>query len=460
MLASSGPPCPDNGLHFAIITSPVRGHFNPLTALGAALCERGCRVTFVHVSDAAQLVGDRAVGFKAIGMRNYPPGSLKTYVELLGRATGLLGTLRMVRATARLCEMLCREAPQAIREIGATAILADVAEPAGALIARHMRLPYISVINGLPLHPDPIVPPPFINWLPDTSRMGRIRIQRAYRVTDLLMRPITDVLKRRARIWSLPGDSRNVLSPLLTVAQCPPGFDFLRQNVSPPIAWCGPFRPEEEENVDLPSDDGRPLIFCSLGTLQGGRHSLFRKIAGACADAGARAVIAHCGLLSEEQVASLPGDPVVRAFWPQRAVLQRVNAALVHGGFNTVLDTLAAGVPMVVVPIAFEQPGTAARLRAAGAAVVVPLRSLTRRRLAKALSAVLNQDSVKAGGIRLAARLEPRQGANHAADRIMDACLPTLRPTPAAASPSLDMSSERHGNWRTARRQKQTVGLQ
>lgn len=410
------------GLHFAVITSPVRGHFNPLLVLAAALQERGCRVTFVHVGDAEALLGNAPVGFRAVGARDYPAGALRDYVERLGTATGLIGTMRMVAATARLSDMLCRAAPDAIRELGADVVIADVAEPAGALIARHLGLPFVSAMIGLPLHADPIVPPPFLRWLPDTSPRGVTRVRRAYQVTAALMTPITRVLRHHSRSWRLPGDPRAVLSPLLTVAQCPPRFDFPRRLPSPPVAWCGPFRNTVMEEVDLPPNDGRPLVFCSLGTLQGGRYRMFRTIAAVCAELGVRAVIAHCGLLSDAQVRSLPGNPLVGAYWPQPAVLGRVQAAIVHGGFNTVLDALSAGVPMVAVPIAFEQPGTSARLQAAGAAIVVPRRRLTRSRLRAALVAVLNDPSYAAAARRFAHQLSGREGAADAASRILDAC--------------------------------------
>lgn len=408
-------------IHFAVITSPVRGHFNPLLALATAIHERGCRVTFVHVEDANALIGNQPVTFRAVGGRQYPLGALASYARLLGKASGLIGTMKMVNATARMCEMLCHEAPQAIKDIGATVILADVAEPAGALIARHLKLPYVSVIVGLPLHPDPIVPPPFLSWQPDTSRAGKGRIRRAYVVTNAMMSPITRVLKRYARAWGLPGDPSDVLSPLLTVAQCPPGFDFPRALKSPAIAWCGPFRDVEAGRLDLPECDGRPLIFCSLGTLQGGRLAMIHAIAGACADLGARAVIAHCGLLTEAQVESLPGDPLVRDFWPQRAILGKVRAAVIHGGFNTVLDGLMAGVPMVVAPIAFEQPGTAARLHATGAAIIIPRRKLTRQSLRTALARILQEDSFRDATKAFAEGDTGRDGASYAADRIFRA---------------------------------------
>jgi UDP:flavonoid glycosyltransferase YjiC (YdhE family) len=417
--ARTGAPRP----HFVVITSPVRGHFNPLLALATAIHERGGRVTFVHVADAGALIRNQPVEFRPVGGQHYPAGALDGYVQLLGKASGVIGTVRMVNATARMCAMLCRDAPQAIKDIAADVILADVAEPSGALIARHLNLPFISVISGLPLLADPVVPPPFLSWQPDTSRAGMARTRRAYWVTNAMMSPITRVLRRYARAWGLSGNPSDVLSPLLTVAQCPPGFDFERAVDSPPITWCGPFRADEDEGLDLPAGDGRPLIFCSLGTLQGGRLALFRAISGACADLRARAVIAHCGLLTEAQVKSLPGDPLVRDFWSQRAILGHVQAAIIHGGFNTVLDCLAAGVPMVVVPIAFEQPGTAARLHAAGAAVVIPRRRLTRQSLRAALTRVLHDGSFRCVTKTFANRVTSMDGAAYAADRILDACI-------------------------------------
>jgi len=238
-----------------------------------------------------------------------------------------------------------------------------------------------------------------------------------------MMSPITKVLRKHAQTWDLPGNPSDVLSPLLTVAQCPPGFDFERSIRSAPIAWCGPFRADEAERLELPNGDGRPLIFCSLGTLQGGRLAIFRAISGACADLGARAVIAHCGLLTEAQIKSLPGDPLVRDFWPQRAILGHVQAAVIHGGFNTVLDCLAAGIPMVVIPIAFEQPGTAARLHAAGAAVVIPRRRVTRQSLRAALTRVLHIRSFRSAAETFADRVTRMDGAAYAAERILGACL-------------------------------------
>ena len=147
------------------------------------------------------------------------------------------------------------------------------------------------------------------------------------------MRPITRVLERYRRAWHLDPDEE---MRHLHVAQCPRGFDFPRENLPRRFLYGSPWR---RQMIDLPMAlDDRPLVFCSLGTLQGSRRRLFGKMAAACAAVGARAVIAHGGGLSRAEEVALPGDPLVRAFWPQEAVLRRCAAAILHGGFNSVLD--------------------------------------------------------------------------------------------------------------------------
>ena len=46
---------------------------------------------------------------------------------------------------------------------------------------------------------------------------------------------------------------------------------------------------------------GTPFVFASLGTLQGGRFSLFQRIARACRAEGVQLLIAHCDRLDAAQ---------------------------------------------------------------------------------------------------------------------------------------------------------------
>jgi MGT family glycosyltransferase len=229
------------------------------------------------------------------------------------------------------------------------------------------------------------------------------------------MRPVRRELTERARRWGIKESSVEELSPLLQCAQCPKALDFPRLALPAQFRYGSPWR-NAAPDVEPLARDERPLVFCSLGTLQGARVGLFARMAEACAAVGARAVIAHGGGLSPEQAAALPGDPLVRAFWPQTAVLRQCAAAVLHGGFNSVIDALAAAVPIVAMPIAFEQPATAARLAWTGAGLVVPARRSSARALTQALRAVLEDPGYRTAAGRIAAEMRTDGAAKAAAD--------------------------------------------
>ncbi len=90
-------------------------------------------------------------------------------------------------------------------------------------------------------------------------------------------------------------------------------------------------------------------------------------------------------------------------------------AAMVsHGGFGTTLAGLAAGVPMVVVPLFADQPYNALRVEAVNAGVVLGGGPAAIDGLAGALRQVLDGDWYRAGARRMAeqvARLPPAADA-------------------------------------------------
>ncbi|MBB3349113.1 glycosyltransferase [Sphingomonas sp. BK069] len=397
--------------HIAIITAPLAGHVNPVQVLARALEARGWRVSLVHMAAAEGLVTDPALGFSAL-----PGGAaamFDAYIDTLVEPTGPVRLTRMIRASAAMTGRLLDEAPAVLERTGVTAVLADAVEPAGPLIAQKLNLPYAVATTGLPLLGEPDVPPAFLGWRYRSDRWGRFRNRGGYAVTNLLMRPITRVVETRRRQWGFEEGA----APRVQVAQCPRGLDYPRRSLPSTFLYGSPWRSEESHEPALP-DDGPPLVFCSLGTLQGSRRALFATMAQACAAIGARAVIGHGGGLSRDEESALPGDPLVRAFWPQTAVLRRCSAAVLHGGFNTVLDALSAGVPIVALPIGFEQPATAARIVRLGAGQTLSPRRLSSRTLANALREVIDQPSYARAARGIAAEIAAGAGAPGAADAI------------------------------------------
>ena len=424
-------------MHFAVIAPPLTGHYKPLAALARELGRRGHRASFVHHADAAPIAAREGADFVAL-------------------AGGRIGAHRRiggtVREMARQMEMLCREAPPVLRALGVDAILADQLEPAGALIAEHLGLPFVTIACGLPIDREPGVPPPYLGWRYDPSPRGVERNLGGWRISDWLMRPLSSAIARRAAAWHLPPRRRldDCVSPLLELVQAVPAIDFPRAALPPQCDYLGPLRDGAAAAFDLPALAGRDFVYCSLGTLQGGRARLFGRVAGACADLGLPLVLTHCGRLGAREIARFEGEVHAFDYLPQEAVLARASVAVTHAGFNTVLESLACATPLVAMPIAFDQPAVAARIAFAGVGEVVPPRRASRRRLAEAIGRVLGDELYAAAAGRVAREIAAAGGVSRAADLIEQRLGCAAAPArPAAATRANGASNDARGDSRS-----------
>jgi zeaxanthin glucosyltransferase len=114
----------------------------------------------------------------------------------------------------------------------------------------------------------------------------------------------------------------------------------------------------------------------------------------------------------------LPGDPIVVRYAPQLEIVKKSAVVITHAGLNTVLESLAEGVPLVALPLGNDQPGVAARVAARGAGVVIPQKKLTARRLRAAVRSVLSEPGYRRAATALKNSIAAADGLNRAADII------------------------------------------
>lgn len=426
--------------HFGVVTPAFYSHVSAMEALSVALLERGHRVTFLHRPDAGAFLKERRIAFHALGGDIYPAGSLPASLKLAANPGSIMGLHRVIRDMARTTAMLCDELPGALRQLGIDCVLADQMEAAGGMVAEALGLPFVSVACALPVNREPGMPLPVMPFAAGQDERSLRLCKGSTRVYDWLMTPHRLAIAAGARQLGLsPRDGlHDCLSPLLQLSQTVAGFDFARLQLPPQFHHLGPLRvqsgpgpgtgPDTSSAPDLAQVSDRPFIFASLGTLQGQRFALFRRIARACRQLDAQLLIAHCGGLDARQCDALmaAGATWVCAFADQQAVLARADAVVSHAGLNTAMDAIVAGTPILAVPIAFDQPGVAARICHAGVGLQASGRWAGAGRLAAQLRRLLDEPGFVRRGAGLAASIREAGGAARGADLIEAALRPPV----------------------------------
>lgn len=406
--------------HFGIICPPYAGHLNPLSALGRELQSRGHRVTVLQISDLAQKVCSEGLDFHPIGESIYQPGSLSETLNQLTQLSEIAALYYSVDSCRQMAEMICQDAPAAIRTAGIEALLVDQLEPVGQSVAQYLDLPFICISCGQVIHRRSDAPPFFTTWNYHHAAWARLRNAVAYRLLDRSCQPILNVINHYRQEWKLPPypEIYASIAQLAHISQQTAAFDFPYPDLPKHLHYTGPFRNRSPYPSDFPFEKltGQPLIYASLGSVQNAKREIFHCIAAACDGLDVQLVIAHGGGMDADAVEALPGTLLVVEYAPQQEVLQYASLTITHGGMNTVLDSLSCGVPLVAIPITFEQPGTGARIRWAGVGEVLPLSKLKATRLRQRIQQVLAHEYYKQNASRMQREIQQAGGVKRAAD--------------------------------------------
>jgi zeaxanthin glucosyltransferase len=408
--------------HLAIVCPPTPGHINPFAVLGRCLQRRGHRVTLFQIPPLSETARGEGLDFHPVGDTEgrEVAEAIASMVELKGLASVRFA----VECSRRLSDLLCRELPRALRKSNVDMVLADQNEPAAASVAQSLKLPFVSVCPGLPLNREPAIPPPFFGWAWRDSMLARGRNRAGMAVADWLIAPVNRTLNYYRADWGLPPirTPDDSFSPLAQLCQLTPDFDFPRRNLPRGFHYLGPLVDGESVKYSFPWErlNGKPLVYASLGTLQDAGSEYFRMIASACAGLNVQVVIA-AGSNHATALRNLEGFPIVVQYAPQLELLARATLAITHAGLNSVMQSLLFGVPMVAIPLAHDQPATAARIAWSGTGEVIPPRAVNVGRLRAAIARVLGLPRFRQKAAGIGESIKRAGGAEKGADVVESA---------------------------------------
>jgi MGT family glycosyltransferase len=220
---------------------------------------------------------------------------------------------------------------------------------------------------------------------------------------DQGLAPLEHVLdqgRSAARVLVLTSRAFDFIGPL------PPVVKHVGPRLDDPL-WAQEWTP--------PVGD-EPLILVALSAGFQGQEELLRRIVVALAALPVRAIVTTGHGIDPAAVPAPENVDVVRAA-PHREVLREAQLVVTHCGHGTTVKALAAGVPIVGLPMGRDQLDIAARLVHAGAGVRLD-QSATPTEIAAAIRDVLADDSYRDAAERIARVIEDETATDLAVGEI------------------------------------------
>jgi zeaxanthin glucosyltransferase len=378
-------------MKIGFLSMPLTGHLNPMIALARKLQSCGHEVVFIGVPDIEPVVRAADLDFVPFCEAEYPPGSI---AKRWGGVANLHG-LDVVRYTALelvpdLVKAALKHLPGKIAETGVNALILDTRYRLLELVPMHLRLPYVQIWNVLHFDSSGSTPLALYSWPHETTPEALARNVAGLQIVHELQEPMMPIAQSYAERngieidWSNPAAT---VSKLAVITQTPKEFDFPIPHLPPQFHYAGPFHDNEgREPISFPWDKltGQPLIYASMGTIVNGLNKVYGAILEAVGEFPEMQVVLSVGRnFSPGDLGPIPSNTIVVPIAPQIELLKRAALCITHAGLNTALEALAQGVPMVAIPIGYDQPGVAARIAYHGVGEFVEIGNLTARRLSE-----------------------------------------------------------------------------
>jgi MGT family glycosyltransferase len=391
------------------------GHLNPMTALARQLQARNHDVVFLYSSGAAGLPfvpADEKDHFN----ENRPE------VSKMQGEDALQFALRTVLAQT---EAILKSLPATVRATGVDALVLDPVQFYAELGAMQLGMPYIHVSAALYLDYSGYTPLGVYGWPHQTTPAARARNREGVAKFAKMLEAGNAGIRAHAKAvglkidWENPGST---FSPLASITQVPRAFDFESAHWPSQFHHTGPFHDGQgREKADFPWEQltGEPLIYASMGTILNGQVDVFRTIVAALAKHKDLQLVLSVGdQIDPNQIGPVPNNAIIVKRAPQLELLKQTSVCITHAGLNTVLESLAQGVPQVAIPVTFDQPGVAARIAYKQTGVVTSLDKLTADHLSTLLDEVLNDYTYRDNARKLQQAIAKANGLSVAAELI------------------------------------------
>ena len=215
--------------------------------------------------------------------------------------------------------------------------------------------------------------------------------------------PVLNAVRAEHGLAPLTSFYDQVLTAQRILVLTSPTFDYAAPFVPEkrPLRGADPRRARLGRAVNLPwPDDERPLVLVGLSSTFQDQAALVQRIIDALSALPVRAVVTTGPALDPALFSAAGAVHVVQSA-PHGPLIDQAAVVVTHCGHGTTLKSLAAGVPLVCIPMGRDQDDTAARVVHHGAGVRLSPKASTDQ-IRAAIGKVLAHQQYRVAAERLA----------------------------------------------------------
>lgn len=391
---------------FAFIVPPLTGHINPTLSIGAILLQRGHEVAWISLDPSLQLRLPEGGQLLLIQYAKDDQQKQETeqYLDIITKKI-VYGIDSIKFLYEEVLIPLNRHSYEGIvnwlDQFKPDLVISDHQMFAGAVAARQQNIPYATSVTA----------PAAIKVMDELPKVHEWEVRQIVNLQKAL---------------GLDGERSLACSDLLTMVLTSKAF-FGEMELPSSHHFVGPVIHQRKEAVpfdwELFRKKDEPKILVSIGTTFDHEHKkgFFAKVIEAFAEEPFTVVV-----VSDPDLFDLwPDNFMVQPRVPQLDLLPFLNAVVCHGGHNTVCETLSHGLPMVVIPIAYDQSHVAGRVVRVGAGLRLNFNRFKAKHLKEALEEIRSNPDFALAAQQIQQSFTQAGGTAAAADRLVE--LSTLK---------------------------------
>ena len=349
-------------------------------------------------------------------------GSLNERPRWMSKLQGEQALQAAMQNLAPRTEAMLNSLPAMLTDAAIDAVVLDTVMIYTELAPMSLGLPYAHVANALHFDYSGYTPICFYDWPHETTPAALARNRKGVENFLEMLAPTVSVAAAYAKRVGIDVDWENpsaTISNLAWISQTPREFDFESSHWPPEFQYSGPFHDGTGRmDFDFPWErlTGEPLIYASMGTMMNGLVDVYRTITAATGNRKGLQLVLSVGELDAGRIGPVANNTIIVERAPQLELLKRASVCITHAGLNTVLESLAQGVPQVAIPVTVDQPGVAARIAEKKTGMSVPLKELSVSRLALLLEQVLSDSTYRDNARYFQRVIAETDGLSRAAD--------------------------------------------